>query len=145
MWRAHQRALTRPAGNVAVANGKLLNFNTIEEFKASDKKALFAEVADEVRAISIRLSRITHVCIYRYGLRLIQKIQTLRVSSWLPLPISRSTSSTTGLLSQGSSPRMPGRSTRKDFQALRKPLGLMRCAYLLPDPCVSEWRPFSFK
>lgn len=48
MWHAHQRALTRPAANVAIANGKLLNFNTIEEFKASDKKALFAEVADEV-------------------------------------------------------------------------------------------------
>jgi hypothetical protein len=60
VWRAHQPALTRPAANVAVANGKLLNFNTIEEFKASDKKALFAEVADEVRANSIRFPRITH-------------------------------------------------------------------------------------
>ena len=91
---------TRPAANVAVANGKLLNFNTIEEFKASDKKALFAEVANEACANSTRSPRSTHVWVHRYGVHSVQKIQTLRVSSSLPLPISRNTSSTTGLLSQ---------------------------------------------
>ncbi|KAG8813524.1 Autophagy protein 7 [Serendipita sp. 399] len=39
-----------PAPNVAIASGSVMNFNTIEEFKGADKKALFAQVADEIWA-----------------------------------------------------------------------------------------------
>ncbi|CAG7846613.1 Ubiquitin-like modifier-activating enzyme ATG7 AltName: Full=ATG12-activating enzyme E1 ATG7; AltName: Full=Autophagy-related protein 7 [Serendipita indica DSM 11827] len=39
-----------PAANVAVASGTVFNFNTIEEFKDANKKALFAQIADKIWA-----------------------------------------------------------------------------------------------
>ena len=41
-----------PAPNVAIATGTVINYNTIEEFKNSNKKALFAETADGVCSIA---------------------------------------------------------------------------------------------
>ncbi|CAG8707544.1 14722_t:CDS:2, partial [Acaulospora colombiana] len=37
-----------PSPNVAVSSGTVVNYNTIEEFKASDKKALFRELTDRM-------------------------------------------------------------------------------------------------
>lgn len=41
-----------PAANVAIASGTVINYNTIEEFKDSNKKALFAQTADQVWPIA---------------------------------------------------------------------------------------------
>lgn len=41
-------SILSPPVNVAVASGTVINYNTIEEFKQADKKALFAEFADKV-------------------------------------------------------------------------------------------------
>ncbi|PVG00195.1 E1-like protein-activating [Serendipita vermifera] len=37
-----------PSPNVAIASGTVINYNTIEEFKDSNKKALFAQTANEI-------------------------------------------------------------------------------------------------
>ncbi|KIM30916.1 hypothetical protein M408DRAFT_272509 [Serendipita vermifera MAFF 305830] len=39
-----------PAANVAIASGAVINYNTIEEFKDSNKKALFSQTADQIWA-----------------------------------------------------------------------------------------------
>ncbi|KAH9916855.1 uncharacterized protein B0H18DRAFT_56241 [Fomitopsis serialis] len=42
----------KPPAHSALVTGVFKNYNTVEEFKAADKTALFAQVSDEVRVRS---------------------------------------------------------------------------------------------
>lgn len=87
-----------PPSSVNVS-GVFKNYNTIEEFKAVDKTALFNQVADEVSSSSNRHPAQLSERSRRYGRASpsIDRLQNYRASSSSHLPISRSTSITIGL------------------------------------------------
>lgn len=52
----------RLAGGAVLARGVFKNYNTVEEFKAADKTALFNQVADEARLFLSLLSAADQNC-----------------------------------------------------------------------------------